>query len=174
MLKESTKRHFSPQEFREKISYMSPLFKNIGLNDVKDFVNFIIMTLHEELNQSIDGNNFVEHNNLICSNQIQNLFQAFYQDYQRTFRSKISELFYAIQQTKTKCLNCNNEQYNFQAYFFLVFPLEEVRKYAINKISLDNINQMMMNMNNFNMMNPNLNQNNMMINQNIQFNNIHD
>jgi len=203
MFNESTKRHFPPNEFRQKIAVMSPLFKNIGANDPKDLVNFIIMTLHEELNQSIVGNNFVPQNNLICGNQIQYLFQVFYQDYQRTFRSKISELFYAIQQTQTKCLNCNSDQYNFQAYFFLVFPLEEVRKHAINKIFQNNMNQKMMNMNNFNMnnfntMNPNFNQmqmnnmgmgfnpqvnnfNNMMnfnnfqmMNQNMQFNNMNN
>ena len=186
---ESNKRHFPPKEFRQKIADMSPLFKNIGANDAKDLVNFIIMTLHEELNQSIVGNNFVQQNNFICSNQVQYLFQVFYQDYQRTFRSKISELFYAIQQTQTKCLNCDNDQYNFQAYFFLVFPLEEVRKHAINNIFQNNMNQIMMNMNNINMnnfnmnnfnmnninmMNPNFNQmqmNNMGMGFNPQFNN---
>jgi len=170
----STKRHFPPKEFRQKIEDMSPLFKNIGANDAKDLVNFIIMTLHEELNQSIVGNNFVPQNNPKCGNQIEYLFQIFYQDYQRTFRSKISELFFAIQQTQTKCLNCNNEQYNFQAYFFLSFPLEEVRKHAINKISQNNMNQIMINMNNFNMKNPNFNQmqmNNKGMRFNPQFNN---
>ena len=178
----SDNRHFSPNEFRKKIADMSPLFKNIGANDAKDLVNFIIMTLHEELNQVDDVNNFAPQNNLICSNQIEYLFQVFYQDYQRTFRSKISELFYAITKTHTKCLNCNDDQYNFQAYFFLVFPLEEVRKHAINKIFQNNMNQMNMNMNNFNMnnfnmMNPNFNQmqmNNMNIGFNPQFNNFNN
>ena len=76
---QSDKRHFPPNEFRQKIADMSPLFKNIGANDAKDLVNFIIMTLHEELNQSIVGSNFVPQNNLICSNQIEYLFQIFYQ-----------------------------------------------------------------------------------------------
>ena len=102
---ESNKRHFPPKEFRQKIADMSPLFKNIGANDAKDLINFIIMTLHEELNQSIVGNNLVQQNNLKCGNQIEYLFQVFYQDYQRTFRSKISELFYAIQQTQTNLFN---------------------------------------------------------------------
>ena len=117
--------------------------------------------------------------------RIEYLFQAFYQYYQRAFRSKISELFYAIQQTQTKkCLTCDNNQYNFQAYFFLVFPLEEVRKHHIIIIFLNKMNQIMMNKNNFNMnnfnmnninmMNPNFNQmqmNNMGMGFNPQFNN---
>ena len=165
----SDNRHFSPNEFKQKISKMNQLFQGAQANDAKDLVNFIIMTLHEELNHVDDVNNFAPQNNLIYSNQIEYLFQVFYQDYQRTFRSKISELFYAITKTHTKCLYCNDDQYNFQAYFFLVFPLEEVRKHAINNIYQNNMNQTNMNMNNFNMnnfnmMNPNFNH--------IQMNNI--
>jgi hypothetical protein len=84
------------------------------------------------------------------------VFNVFLQDYNNNFRSKISELFYAIQKTGTTCKLCNRTQYNFQAYFFLVFPLEEVKKYIINKINTPQ------NMNNIN--NPLINNNNMMMN----------
>ena len=172
---QSDKRHFPPNEFKDKISAMNPLFQGAQANDAKDLVNFIIMTLHEELNHGDDVDNFVPQNISLYGDQRQRTFQAFfYQDYQRTFRSKISELFYAISETQTKCLICKNSQYSFQAYFFLVFPLEEVRKHAINKIYQNNMNQMMMNMNNFNMMNPNFNHmqmNNIGMGFNPQFNN---
>ena len=36
---------------------MNPLFKGVAANDAKDLVNFIIMTLHEELNMARDDNN---------------------------------------------------------------------------------------------------------------------
>ena len=173
MINESTKRHFAPKEFRKKIADMSPLFQNIGANDAKDLVNFIIMTLHEELNESLVGNNnIIPQNNFMCNNQLEYLFRLFYQDYQRNFRSKISEIFYAIQQTQTRCLSCFADQYNFQAYFFLVFPLEEVRKHAINKIQLFSAmsNGMMNNM--FNQMQMQNNNNFCMgFNPNPQFNN---
>ena len=35
---------------------------------------------------------------------------------------------------KTTCLRCNNTQYNFETYFFLNFPLNNVRQYAFNKM----------------------------------------
>jgi hypothetical protein len=41
---------YSPHEFKAKISYMNELFRGVAANDSKDLVNFIIMTLHEELN----------------------------------------------------------------------------------------------------------------------------
>ena len=45
------KKYYSPDEFKNKISKMNPLFEGIAANDAKDLVNFIIMTLHLELNK---------------------------------------------------------------------------------------------------------------------------
>ena len=167
------KREFAPKEFRKKIADMSPLFEKMEANDAKDLVNFIIMTLHEELNQSLSGNNVNGmNNNLFNNNQAELVFKNFYEEYERAFRSKISELFYAIMQTTTECLSCHDKQYNFQAYFFLVFPLEEVKKYSISQICMNTMNKSMPIMNNFmnnNMMMNGFN-NNMMMN-NFNFNN---
>ena len=136
--KESSKGHFSPVEFIQKIEDMSPIFINNKSYNAKDFINFIITTLHEELNQKIKGNNIINPLNNNDNNNLINTFQAFHEEYQRNFRSKISELFYAIQQTDIQCLDCRSVHYNFQAYFFLVFPLEEVKLNSINKINPNN------------------------------------
>ena len=134
----SYERYYKPVEFRKKIARMSPLFEKMEANDAKDLVNFIIMTLHEELNRSLQtSNNYNYSPNNVKINQIE-IFNDFYQEYIKAFRSKISDIFYAIQETQTKCLNCKFVQYNYQAYFFLVFPLDEVKKYAINKTQIHN------------------------------------
>ena len=39
-------KYYAPEEFKNKISKMNPLFEGIASNDAKDLVNFIIMTLH--------------------------------------------------------------------------------------------------------------------------------
>ena len=163
-----TETYYEPHEFRQKISEMSPLFQNIGANDAKDLVNFIIMTLHEELNTHFSGTNSNDNNPLNNMNNNRIItYNLFLQEYKRTFKSKISDIFYAILETETKCLNCLNIQYNCQAYFFLVFPLEEVKKYAINKLNPPTSN----NMNNMkNMNNISLNNNNFNMNFNINFN----
>ena len=59
---------FSPNEFKEKISEMNPLFKGIAANDSKDLVNFIIMTLHNELNNN--SNLINEPDNIIIDQRI--------------------------------------------------------------------------------------------------------
>ena len=48
----SNNKYFSPYIFKEKISAMNKLFKGAQANDSKDLVNFIVMTLHEEMNRS--------------------------------------------------------------------------------------------------------------------------
>ena len=115
---------------------MCPIIKNSKSYSTKDFINFIIMTLHEELNQKIESVNINFDSNFNYANS----FNMFYQTYLKNFCSKISELFYAIQQTQTQCLNCGNTQYNFQAYFYLYFSLEEVKKYFINKLEEEILN----------------------------------
>ena len=42
--KESSKGHFSPVEFIQKLEDMSPILMNNKTNNAKDFINFIIMT----------------------------------------------------------------------------------------------------------------------------------
>ena len=185
MNEDSSKRVYEPHEFRQKIAKMNSLFENVEANDAKDLVNFIIMTLHEELNEPLNDDS-----NLMINNQEdpREVFRVFYEQYKNNFRSKISELFYAIQQTQTQCLICNKILFNFQAYFFLVFPLEEVKKYAINNLNLqknnnfpfmNNINNCINyplgtnnNMNNINISNVNNMNNNMMnMSNNPNFNN---
>jgi ubiquitin C-terminal hydrolase len=160
--KELKNKHYEPYDFKNKISAMDPLFKSYSAKDAKDLVNFIVMTLHTELNKEDDknSNNIINYANIDQRNQIQT-FSIFLTDFKNNFRSFISDIFYAIQQTQTQCLKCKTIQYNFQTYFFLIFPLEEVKKYTINKIY---------NETNFNNMN-NIMNNNMNMNMNMNYNN---
>ena len=127
------KKYYEPNDFKEKISIMNPLFKGVAANDAKDLVNFIIMTLHEELN--IAKNNEIENNNynLIMDQRNQQLmFNNYSQNFLSCNQSIISELFYAINCNVTQCGGCGAQTYNYQTYFFIVFPLEEVRKNRFN------------------------------------------
>ena len=127
--KNSNNSYFAPYKFKEKISNMNELFKGAQANDSKDLVNFIIMTLHEEMNRAKPKNNndnFM--NNLMIQNNKGLVLQNFMKTFQEENKSKISDLFYAQNNSITQCQNCNDTKYNFQTYFFLIFPLEEVRK----------------------------------------------
>ena len=62
-------------------------------------------------------------------------------------KSIMSDLFYGAFHTMTKCSNCQIHKHNYEAYFFLIFPLEEVRKYKLQEIIELNQNLMKIDMN---------------------------
>ena len=133
---------YAPYDFKEKISDMNPLFAGTQANDSKDLVNFIIMTLHQELNDNYT-NNIVSINISEQYNRNKELmFQYFYQKFKEENKSIISDTFYAIYGSAIKCTNCNVIKYNYQTYFFLLFPLEEVRKFKVqqNNLNIQSIN----------------------------------
>ena len=144
--KNSNNKYFAPYKFKEKISKMNPLFEGAQANDSKDLVNFIIMTLHEELNKST-----VKINKKIIIDQTnpKEVFKNFVKIYMEENKSKISDLFYGMSKTCTQCTNCTTKKYNFQIYFFLKFPLEEIRKYKMKKIQnqFKKLNENIMNIN---------------------------
>ena len=126
------KRSYTPREFKEKISKMNPLFQGIAENDAKDLVNFLIMELHTELNKLHDGPlNLSEKNSFEEQTNKKLMFNKFKDKFEKAQKSIISDLFYALNCTTTQCNNCQVIFYNYQIYFFLLFPLEEVRKFKL-------------------------------------------
>ena len=147
-------KYYAPEEFKTKISKMNPLFEGIAANDSKDLVNFIIMTLHEELNKA---KNISEENDIyIDQTNKQLVFNNFAKDFMDKNQSIISDLFYAINCSITECFNCHIKIYNYQTYFFMTFPLEEVRKFK-NENNCNNIYQ-------YNYLNNYINNNNNSVN----------
>jgi len=144
---DTSKKSYPPENFKETISRLNPLFEGVAANDAKDLVNFLIMTLHEETNTAppnqVDNN---QGNMIMDQTNKMAMFTKFLQNFAQNYRSVISDLFYALNCNITQCGNCQKISYNYQIYFFLNFPLEEVRKYK-----LQNNNQIMNNnFNNFN------------------------
>ena len=139
---------YSPYEFKAKISKLNPIFAGVAANDSKDLVNFIIMTLHEELNTIQNQINNTAFN--LDQTNMNLMYNAFVQNFNANNNSKISDLFYALNYNITECQLCHVKSYNFQTYFFLIFPLEEIRKYKLN-----NNNNNQFNFNNYDYFNNN-------------------
>jgi len=126
--------YFIPKEFTNKISKMNDLFKDSAENDAKDFLNFIIMKLHQELNE-ISKESSNKHINAIKNQSNKNeVLQYFLNNFKKE-NSIISKEFYAINCTLFKCSKCHIIKYDYQSYFFLNFSLEEIRKYKIDESS---------------------------------------
>ena len=163
--------YYAPKDFKNKISQMNPLFEGVAANDSKDLVNFIIMTLHEELNKAKNLGNNGTQDYLIDQSDKEKVFGNFMANFTKMNQSIVSDLFYYTNCSITECSNCHVKLYNYQTNFFIVFPLEEVRKFQFEQIfqNMNNVNNMnmnnMMNMNFINFMGNN-NNNFMIMNNN--------
>ena len=142
------KTYYAPHEYKKKISSMDSLFQGVQANDSKDLVNFIIMTLHTELNKAINFNITSPNPSFDDQRNQQIMLNNFIQSFQATNKSLISDLFYAVNCNIIQCLGCNAQTFNYQTYFFIVFPLEEVRKYKFQNINQFNSFNNMFNNNN--------------------------
>ena len=129
-LNKNKKNYYEPTEFKEKISKMNPLFAGVAANDSKDLINFLIMTLHDELN---DASNIIMNSNFILDQRNKDLiYQEFIKDFKQKYNSIISRIFYGINCNITQCTECGTQLFNYQVFFFIIFPLEEVRKYVFS------------------------------------------
>ena len=127
--KNKTKQSFPPEDFKTTLSKENPLFQGIQANDSKDLINFLLERLHQELNNPINNN--IDYTYVNQLNEMESL-KCFLQEFQQNYRSIISDLFYGILETKSKCTMCQNIKYNFQVFSFLEFPLAEVNNFCFN------------------------------------------
>ena len=125
---------FTPYEFKEKISSIN----FFGDGDPKNIIEFIIMTLNEELNKK--KNNFNSRNYNLDSTNEQIVLKDFERYFKDSYRSIISDLFIGTNESIYICSNCSTNRYSFEMFFFLIFPLEEVRKYTLLKMKQLNKN----------------------------------
>ena len=128
---------YPPNNFKELISKMNPLFAGIQANDSKDLVLFLLETMHNELNKVKNANIMYEDD--VDQYNFYNSLQSFTIYFQKNFQSIVSDLFYGTYDSIMKCLNCNIMTHNIQCYNILIIPLEEVRKFknrAINQVTI--------------------------------------
>ena len=119
--------YYVPQEFKDVISEMNPLFKGIQANDTKDLILFILETIHNELNEV--NNTINENNNIVNPLDYNLVFNNFSIFFRKNYNSIISNLFYGMNNSMMTCCTCQRTLHNVQCFNILIFPLEEVRKY---------------------------------------------
>ena len=132
--KNNHNKSYSPNSFKDVLGKENPLFAGIQANDSKDLINFLLERFHQELNTENPNKNI--NNNMIAAEDQTNentMFQLFLEEFKQKFNSPISNLFYGISETQSKCRECNVIKFNFQVYSFLEFPLQQVNQYYFNR-----------------------------------------
>ena len=124
---------YAPNNFKNVISKMNPLFDGIQANDSKDLIQFLLTEIHSELNVikiNNNRNNFPNYGNNNYVTSIYNFQEAFTKFsfyFMENYNSIISNIFFGMECSTNKCLFCNSSTYNVQCFNMLIFPLEKVR-----------------------------------------------
>ena len=147
---------YSPKNFKKIIGELNVLFKDENAGDSKVFACFLVMQLHTELN-NIDNslnssrNIIQQENKKIDPYNQKEVFTYFVNDFLINQNSIISQYFYGMTESKFECQLCKMKRYQkgimtplykytYENFFFLEFPLDEVRKYVFQQNNMRGIN----------------------------------
>jgi len=137
---------YSPNSIKNIIEQMNPSFKEGQVVNPKNFIDYILMKLHQELYKTKN----IEQNigPLDPYNQKSSLMHSV-NDFQRQ-GSIITDCFTGFNEETNECLNCkqifnsrgqnNPIRYSYKIFNCLLFPLEEVKKMKNNTLKSQNIN----------------------------------
>ena len=119
--------YYTPTIFFNITQSLSPIFRDLA-GDAIDLINFILQTLHNELNGMTTEDVFCKYlmNNFGTSQKWSNLNTAI-KTFTQGNKSIITNIFYFIDKSKMTCQICNRVTYNFQFLYQLIFPLEDIR-----------------------------------------------
>ena len=120
-------RFYAPNNFKNLISEMNPLFKGIAANDPKDLILFLLEKIHNELNSPIY--NIPDKSKVPNSSNFIEVYKEFVSYFENNNKSIISDEFYFFTNNISTCQFCSTMIHNTQSNNILFFPLEEVRKY---------------------------------------------
>ena len=129
------KQAYNPTKFRNAINELNPLFQNNNEIELKEYINFFILKLHDELNTKKDAlsqNNEMNNNEPEIKNENEELI-SFLKSFTEKNNSIISKTLYGITKYTLYCNQCQNTFYNFHCYSHLYFNLDNVLDYKINR-----------------------------------------
>ena len=129
-------KHINPKLFCEICEKLNPIFekKNEKETDAKDFILFMIITLHQEFLPSLKTSikeidfNQQEIEGLDEKKMLINFLKKY-----NSKNSIVSDLFYGIDRYKVTCNNCRMSKFSFQTFNILIFSLKKVKEYKIKK-----------------------------------------
>ena len=143
---ENGPKSFSPNKIKNIIEQMNPSFKAGQAINIKGFIDFILMKLHQELFQNKNSNQ-----NIVSFDpyNMQESLMKSHNDFQKQC-SIITDLFTGFNEETNECIYCKNYfnsmgqnhpiRYSYKVFNCLAFPLEEIKKMKDNLFKSQNMN----------------------------------
>ena len=122
---------YSPDEFKRVLGYYNPQFRRFEANDSKDFISYLLPTMHDELNYNGENYSLPIKDSPNQYDQL-NAF-TFFMDYYNTRNfSIISNIFYGTYENLTQCLECQKMKYDYQKFEFISFGMDDYKNKPFN------------------------------------------
>ena len=131
------KNPIKPIQLRNALFSLNPEFKEDENIKIKDFLDFLINRLHEELNIKNDFFNRSKNNKNINMQNENDVLIDYLEDFTNNNNSYISKYLYGINKSTLYCHECQKTFYNFKPFSYLNFNLSKVLDYKINKYKKD-------------------------------------
>ena len=133
---------YNPSKFKNTLFQLNPAFQNNENVEQKDFLNYLILKLHDELNTKksniINGQNENLTQNIISKSE-NDVLGDFLQNFTTKNNSVISKTLYGLKKQTFYCNQCQNSFYSFQCYSYLHFDINKVIDYKQNKYHRDDV-----------------------------------
>ena len=138
------KEPYNPLIFMNTLYELNPLFKNKENIELKDFIDYLIVKLHDDLNtkkNTVNKNDTnLEYINKNVQIKIENdVLVDFLQNFTKKNNSLISKNLYGIIKYTFYCHRCQKTFFNFQCYSYLYFNLNKVIEYKQNRFNREDI-----------------------------------
>ena len=143
------KSYIIPTTFKATLEELNPLFQGNQASDAKDFIFFMIETLHQELKPPENPSNNLGQIDFLqqemeAKNQMLTLHK-FLIEFGNNI-SIISETFYGITSSIMKCEGCNSVKHSFQTFNILNFILKKVKDDKRQEFGAQNLNNDVINL----------------------------
>ena len=131
---------YNPSKFRNTLYQLNPLFQNNENVELKEFLNYMILKLHDELNTKKNNANTNDNIDQKVSLKSENdALVDFLQNFTTKNNSLISKNLYGLIKYQFYCHQCSKSFFDFQCYSYLHFNLEKVIEYKQNKYHKDDV-----------------------------------
>ena len=125
---------YSPQQFKNILNKMIPLFQGVQVNDSGDLFIFLLESLNSELSKLHNKRLNItkscnENNQMININNQMQVSPEFLKKFKYNYCSVIGECLYGFKKCVLFCKYCSYSTYNFNIFNTLIFNLEETANY---------------------------------------------
>ena len=120
---------FNPEFICAIITTLNKNFSPYHPNDSKDLLIFLINRLHQELKKNPE--NITTYYNIVNQNDP---LSQFFQYFSANYNSLTSNIFNWVCKVKRICTKCKSQILSYQTFPYLIFDLENTRKYKFKTV----------------------------------------